>query len=116
MMMKKLLFILLVMLWGDFAIAAEMPPSPETYVQEGGYEYVVEGDGEEPGLPVDPTINLNMTLTDENLILDPYVENARDDYSFYLALADAVPVSYPFIFPRYNYDYILCFRIEFLEN
>lgn len=62
-MMKRLLFILLVMLWGDFAIAAEMTPSPETYVQEGENEYVVEGAGEEPGLPVDPTMSLNMTLT-----------------------------------------------------
>ena len=63
MMMKRLLFILLVMLWGNLAIAAEMTPAPEIYVQEGGYEYVVEGDGEEPGLPVDPTMSLNMTLT-----------------------------------------------------
>ena len=63
MMMKRLLFILLVMLWGNLAIAAEMTPSPETYVQEGENEYVVEGVGEGPVLPVDPTMSLNMTLT-----------------------------------------------------
>lgn len=61
--MKRLLFILLVMLWGDFAIAAEMTPAPEIYVQEGENEYVVEGVGEGPGLPIDPTMSLNMTLT-----------------------------------------------------
>ena len=52
MMMKRLLFILLV-----------MTPAPEIYVQEGENEYVVEGVGEGPVLPVDSTMSLNMTLT-----------------------------------------------------
>lgn len=46
--MRKQLLFLLVMLWAGITVAAEQTPSPEFYVSEGDYEYVVGvfGEGE----------------------------------------------------------------------
>lgn len=155
--MRRQYLFLLMMLWAGFAVATERTPTPEFYVSEGGYEYVVEvfGEGEIhlfkdgvevenpctielsdedqyyhfeayaqlegylpsewiscdvyvpheewPLPPVLPDMGLNITLAEEYILLNPYIND--NDYSVEYVLVDGIMLDYPYMLPRYNYEY-----------
>ncbi len=166
--MKKILFVLMMLLTASVALAVESTPVPEIIVEEAADTWVVTayGEGEvhlfiddvevenpytieqtdeeqivvfkayaqaegclpsdwvilevyvparvEPILPIEPDYGVNISLTDESVILEPYVDPAYfDDLNYVLRFyIDGVEVEYPYTLPRCQEEYIVCATVQ----
>ena len=90
------------------------------YLQVEGYEpgdwvyLAVEVPALEPVLPVDPDMGVHVTLTEESVILEPYVDPAYFDNCTYVIrlYLDGVEVEYPYMLPRCQEEYIVCATVQ----
>lgn len=78
------------------------------------YREVIVPAIEDPILPVEPDYGVHATLTDESVILEPYVDPAYfNDLTYVLRLyIDGVEVEYPYTLPRCQEDYVVCTTVQ----
>jgi hypothetical protein len=69
---------------------------------------------EGPVPPVDPDYGVNVTITDESVILEPYADPAYfNDCTYVIRLyIDGVEVEYPYTLPRSQEDYVVCVTVQ----
>ena len=104
-MMRKVLFILMMLLTASMAIAMEETPAPEVHVLEGDYD-----DVDPPIPPVLP--DFDFVVTDEYAYLE---FNNGEDYGITVYVNGCL-MEPPYVFQRWEEDYLVDINVCFSEE
>ena len=104
-MMRKVLFILMMLLTASMAIAMEETPAPEVHVLEGDYD-----DVDPPIPPILP--DFDFVVTDEYAYLE---FNNGEDYGITVYVNGCL-MEPPYVFQRWEEDYLVDINVCFSEE
>lgn len=84
------------------------------YPSEWVYCEVIVPAMEGPILPVEPDMGLNITVMDEYILIEPYIDD--EIFSAGTVLINGELFDPPYMLPRYNYDYEYFIYVEFIAD